>query len=446
MNPYEAPVGGMAPVRISERLRRPGTWLGILILLLIAYAVFAVMHDEAPDAGIDEWFGHRPAQIPFDENVSVGFLGLAAPEGEDVASYVARAIQREKDEIKARLVPNQAHLGALLPPAKLAVKDDAHVLDCYFFRDEENEKKACASPQVIKLLLDDNRVLLDRFAEIEKRTRFQHAAFVDNDLVLKTIKLAYVAAAAEPSAEKAYAGWRHHYRFIQQMIGGGANLVDDAIFSVAESQGLDILVNLLFKYPQLLDSHGDEIIKMLGVGGLQRWNFHYAFVASSRGTIDPIDMSESSLCLHKQFVRNRIYRATYLTEKAIFQSHPKDISVAVRNVWKVYGDLTAWSWDYLIDPLNTFPTRYLDNSVGKFGSVPLAVLAHDDWRHLIVAAIQIHQYRLKDDEIDAYLKQNVEAYRGAIEGGTVIFDHAARKLKYDEVEKDFQHTDMRLLS
>ena len=263
--------------------------------------------DEAPDAGREAFYANSDRHIPDETNAAVAISGLNATLDKDIIHYGRTMIDASDIlNVSSIKIPNEIKFVGL---------DKKDEMDCALQDAIEYDFEHCTNQAHINALLEQNKLLLNRYFSLYKIADWQGFSVKNGQIIINLNRL--LAAQnklliSQGKVEEAYQLWRDNHVFISRVLGQENSMIERAIFQVVDGINLDSLEYLLYKNPETALTHGDELNNLLKPQGLTRYNLKSVMRAEytffNNGVMNRKGASNS---IHVEYMRNRLYRAQF---------------------------------------------------------------------------------------------------------------------------------------
>ena len=273
------------------------------VIFLIWYGG-GYFYDEAPDAGREAFYAGSDRHIPDETNAAVAISGLNAPLDKDIIQYGRTMIDAtEILNVSAIKIPSEIKFIGL---------DKKNQIDCALQGAIEYDFEQCTTQTQIDALLEQNKLLLNRYFSLYKIADWQGFSVKNGQIIINLNRLLAAHSKlliSQGKTEDAYQAWRDNHVFISRVLGQETNLIERAIFQVVDGLNLNSLEYLLYKNPETALVHSSELNALLKPQGLTRYNLKgvvragYAFF--NNGLMNKIATTKSA---HVEYMRNRLYR------------------------------------------------------------------------------------------------------------------------------------------
>ena len=262
-------------------------------------------YDEAPDPGREAFYAGSDRHIPDETNVAVAISGLNAPLDKDIIHY-GRTMIDASDILNVSSIKISNEI-------KFVGLDKKDEMDCALQDAIEYDFEHCTNQAHISALLEQNKLLLNRYFSLYKIADWQGFSVKNGQIIINLNRL--LAAQnklliSQGKVEDAYQLWRDNHVLISRVLGQENSMIERAIFQVVDGINLDSLEYLLHKNPETALTHGDELNNLLKPQGLTRYNLkdvmraEYTFF--NNGVMNKKDAAKA---VHVEYMRNRLYRA-----------------------------------------------------------------------------------------------------------------------------------------
>lgn len=274
------------------------------VIFLIWYAR-GYFYDEAPDAGRDTFYAASDIRVTDETNAAVGISGLDAPINADPIKFGRVAIDNFFDikiESKPKIKDTLQFVGI--------AKDD--IVDCNLPDAVEIETEKCTRISEVGKLIDENQILLKRYANLYELHDWQEEVSGNGQNLITINKLLSAKIKwliLNKNYDEAYAVWRDNHIFISRVLSKENIMISRAIFLVLDGVNLQSLENLLFNSPEIASKYHQELSLLLKPQGLARYNIKnmlradYLFFNSHL-----LNTEEAKKNMHVEYMRNKIYR------------------------------------------------------------------------------------------------------------------------------------------
>ncbi|MBV8468048.1 MAG: hypothetical protein JO218_19055 [Burkholderiales bacterium] len=429
-----------ASASLSKLPRARMVWkvLGGVVLLIVIYVTYAIFVDESLDPGIAKYYQKTEVQVPDVQNAVIYLRALDAPAGADLLAFGRADIVNEQRYLDDMLRWRRATGYPYEIKQAIEIKGDVNAA---LYCNETSlsdlaAREKCISTAGLRSLIERNQEILGRYEHVLALPYYQGTVSRNTMLSLSLAKLYCLnidLSVREGKVEEAYQLWVAFQRYILRAHGSDSLVVDKSVMLVSEGIGYEALNEIMVANPDVLINHHDEIEQMLKTQGLNSWNFRADFVWYYRNMNRSLEVGASSPIFHPNFIRNRIYRTMVAIESVLDSEDPKDYSRKTLDIWHQYGDIARWSNDYLRDPLNTFPSRYVYcNGLKAYGQIAQNVVRHDDIAGLIKLVIKARQQNITDDQMPAFIQREGNAYPDRIDGLPIVWDAKHRTIGYGD--------------
>jgi hypothetical protein len=371
---------------------------------------FVLFYDEPRDPGSDAFYLQTQPTVPDAMNAAIGLEGLAAPQGTDVIAFGRFAV-----DTYARNDLTQAQSRKVIEDCGVLVfAKNPGELDCMSWPEPDYPTAPCPTAARLSALLGENAELLQRYRQVVGLPDYQPPRFGGNaQIFIDLNKLIAEEIAFElrrGNTEAAYQKWRNNYTFLSKAAYAEDSWVGKAIVLVNEGLSHISVELLLHEAPELVDAHGDELLRLLRPVGLSRWNLEGVMRAEYR-LLDPIISSgNNQFWVHPDFIRNRYFRAA----KAfldISAGHPSHFGEDFESGRQVHGKFNEWTWDYVRNPLNTVFARGMLG--GQFKAWPLVtnMVQKDGRLRLLTLRILLARNKIAGRDVDRFLSSQPTGLR-----------------------------------
>jgi len=292
----------------------------ILASALLIGGCAAIPKDEPLDEGAAAFYApSRDAVDP--NNGAIGLIGLSAPSGQDFMAY-GRMLAAQPIVFTFAEVPKQSEVSNALP-----IKWNEERMNCWQDDYEPfDQDPKCAPIEEAIQTLRDNAELLQRYRLILKlpaASGFIQARGVRSIAMTKLTAVAIKVDLRQGRVEEAYRIWVDQYSFWRRMNSVSRTWVEVAIGLVNEGYALRGIESLLFRSPQLIDTHYDELLSLLSPDGVVRFNFPGIMRAEYALIMQAYEVDKNRAAIFPNYITNRHYR--YAQQMLEVVSTPADL-------------------------------------------------------------------------------------------------------------------------
>lgn len=414
----------------------------ILVLFVSAWIAFAIYHDESPDIGRDEFYALNPKNIPDSQNIAVALSGLNAPLGADIIKhgrFVVDTFYNTDNNDEAKKIVDAA--------GKLTFVGNTDEFDCWLDYPAERAKENCASAERVKLLLVENKALLDRYTSLFQMPYWRGTSANGqilinlNKLLAAEIKLNIEAG----NYEAAYSKWLTNHNFISHVLKQDGTAIDRAIFLVLDGVNLYSLENLLFKSPRIGINHFDELQITFKPTNLERYNLEGMLRAEYTFINTEFFKKQNKVTIfHREFIRNRIFR-TQTDLLSRLQKPPSTFSVSRLEMNIRYGVTKATIFDYnWLDPFNSILSMRFTSEFIRDLYLVSSMHAKNALISLLNLSLQIKQEKIPSANIQAFLNRAGRQYNCPFTNQPMQFDSQQNILFCNNPESKTRVAEVRL--
>lgn len=417
------------------------TTLIILLVLLLATYI-AYRSDEAPDEGRDAFYKQSVIVVPDNQNIAVAISGINAPIGVDIIEHgrfvIDTYLKAESIEISKAIIAKKN---------EFSLTSNRNELLCWVSVHYDNSPANCADEARIRTLLTENKLLLNRYAQLQTLPYSQGAiknvaTILDvNELLAAEIKLDI----KHKKPEVAFAKWINNQQFIDRAFAQDGDVVNRGLFLSIYGISIDTLEFMLFESPDMIKQHGDELLALLKPIGLEKYNIKGMLKIdhqSSRRHV--IQMHLASKEIYPEYIANRVYRAQvdFLKEA---QKKPFNYEESEDKLYEQYyyvgNNVLALDW---LNPLNSLLSKVSINGVLNGFTFIESMHSKNSLAKLLNLKIKIHQQQIADADIQAFLNNVGYEYNNPFTNKPMRWDAVKRILICDKPNRDKSAAEVRL--
>lgn len=383
-----------------------------------------IPNDEPLDEGAAAFY-QTSANAVDSNNASIGLMGLSAPTGQDFMAY-GRALAAQPIAFTLAEAQKRSEV-----PNALTVKWNQERMNCWMDDYEPfAQDPKCAPIEEAIQTLQDNAELLQRYQSVLK---LPAASGIIKAGGVRSIEMAKLTAIAikvdlrQGRSEEAYRTWANQYSFWRRMSVVGRTWVEVAIGLVNEGYALSGIESLLFRSPQLIDKHYDELFSLISPVGIVRFNFPGIMRAEFGHVMRAYEADENRAAILPNYITNRHYR------------YAQQVLEVAGKPASALNDIGANSCKCLkpielnaSDPRFTASAEFIRPSV-HIGTFELIKSMYDKNRRMALLSmrIRIFKERVPDSQIAAYLAANAANLREPFTDGPMQWDQGKRLLYFD---------------
>ena len=320
-------------------------------------------------------------------------------------------------------VPKQSEASSAL-----TIKWNEEHMNCWQddYEPFDQDPKCAPIEEAIQTLLD-NAELLQRYRLILKlppASGFIQARGVPSIAMTKLTAVAIKVDLRQGRVEEAYRSLLDEYSFWRRMNSVGRNWVEVAMGLVSEGYALRGVESLLFRSPQLIDTHYDELISLLSPEGIGRFNLPGIMRAEYALTMQAYEVDKNRAAIFPNYITNRHYR--YAQQMLEVVSTPADLLNVLgtnrKNFLKPI-ELNA------TDPRFAASAEFVGPGV-YLGPFELIKSMHNknQLMALLSMRIRIFKEKVPESQIAAYLVAHVANMRESFTDGPMQWDQNKRVL------------------
>ncbi|GEM_PF-3125702 len=284
---------------IRLTLKTPILLISLAIIFLPFYISAWVIYnfqDKPLDPQVEAFFYDDPFNA--ENNVHVALTGLNAPA--DEADIYAYGLKIVNGKIKL-----EKHIEFIGEPDNLCYSQHGY--------DIANERN-CDSPETIKQLFDDNKLIIDRYISLYSYGNHEIGDnwgkyYGQNIISIKKLLAPnWIEMARSGNGEEAIKWWLKDTKFAQSMIGSKGTIVAQAIWMVIYGINLAALPLIFEANPTLITKYKDEITALLDKDYLHGiWNVEDTWRAEYKGfrLMNLENISHYLLIIKPNDLRNR---------------------------------------------------------------------------------------------------------------------------------------------
>ncbi|MBC7625223.1 MAG: hypothetical protein H7232_17790 [Aeromicrobium sp.] len=396
----------------------------VFLGLIILYVAFLWLRpDEALNPAAEAFYRVQAAPIPDEQNATLALSGITAPAGVDVIAHGKRTKKIYAETRDSKSAWEQVRmLGShdFVYPAEVECWLDANALK------GANENNCASAERLTEIIRESPH--LARYKQIQNMTQFQaRATFSGRPLISlnKLLGAEILLDLQQGRAEIAYQKWRANHLFLNKLSAAGGSWVITAINLVNESISFAMLDDLLRRAPMLVDSHEEELTKMLARKDIEHFNF--AEIMRAEEEI----VSAESIPILDAFKRpnyqtNRQYDYSQAFLRAA-RTEPANVARSVNAVSRAFTDLSFASIDYT-NLINAVLSKLYIRGQLKTGELLSSMHANIAMQRLNMLRIQIVKAKKSDAEIDAFLQAASPELRNPFDGKPMQWDAAKRTI------------------
>ena len=393
----------------------------ILASALLMGGCATIPNDEPLDEGAAAFYAPSRAAVD-PNNGAIGLIGLSAPSGQDFMAY-GHMLAAQPIVFTCAEVPKQSEASSAL-----TIKWNEEHMNCWQddYEPFDQDPKCAPIEEAIQTLLD-NAELLQRYRLILKlppASGFIQARGVPSIAMTKLTAVAIKVDLRQGRFEEAYRSWLDEYSFWRRMNSVGRNWVEVAMGLVSEGYALRGVESLLFRSPQLIDTHYDELISLLSPEGIGRFNLPGIMRAEYALTMQAYEVDKNRAAIFPNYITNRHYR--YAQQMLEVVSTPADLLNVLgtnrKNFLKPI-ELNA------TDPRFAASAEFVGPGV-YLGPFELIKSMHNknQLMALLSMRIRIFKEKVPESQIAAYLVAHVANMRESFTDGPMQWDQNKRVL------------------
>jgi len=258
------------PRSIINGVARIALWtLAILVAFVVLWFAGNRCLDESPDPNRDSFLVSASDQLPDEENIAIGILGLTAPRGSDFLEYGAKI-----KALSSSNTPWSEVQKMLRGPSTLQPTTEYQQIECWLDPDDL-QMESCLPFDQAPMALAENREILERFKQLHQMKTYSGLLLNNNQAYLHVTKLAVAEIHVDlrkKDAASAYRKWRDQVSFAKKTLRGPDTWVGKAVAQVAIGLSLPVLENILLADPQLVKQHASELKTILRPEGIKQFN------------------------------------------------------------------------------------------------------------------------------------------------------------------------------
>ena len=415
----------------------------LIVLLLIAWLAYINFHgDEVPDAGRDAFYARSYIVVPDNQNIAVAISGINAPMGKDIVDHGRYVI-----DIYASAESSKASKAIIAKKGEIELTIKSDELFCWFNDAFKNTPDSCASPLRVRTLLAENKLHLARYADLQKLPYLQGAiknvmpVIHINELMATKIKLGI----DDNQSTIAYQKWLQNHHFIEQVLAQDGDTLNRKLFLLLYEKSLNTLEFLLFKSPNMIKVHGDELLAILKPSGLEKYNLKGMMQLDNNYTQQGVSkMGLSSAKIHPEYIANRRYRAQMdiLKEanKIPFKFEEGEDKLYDQHYYNLYRQ---YKLDWL-NPLNSLISNYAMSNVLRSFSIAESMHSANSLAKLLNLKIKIHHQNIADADIQTFLNNAGSKYFNPFTNKPMRWDAVKSVLICDKPNSDKSAIEVRL--
>lgn len=419
-------------------------WIGAINLLIFsALVAYSFLHIEKPDPGRDAFYAADTKPIPDDQNIAIALAGLNAPAGVDIIKHGRFVIdaykQTDSNKIAETLIAQKKEISFTGKPDELL---------CWVNDAFKKIPKNCASAARISAFLIENKLLLNRYADLQKLPYSQGViknvmtVIHVNELLAAEIKLDI----KNKKSEAAYQKWHINHQFINRVFAQEGGLVNRGLFLSLYEISLDTLEFMLFESPNITKQHADELLITLKPSGLEKYNIQGMLKLEHNSKQKYVTkMHSTSVKIQPEYIANREYRVNldFLKEaqKLPFTFEESQNKLFEQYYYSAGNDYLDINW---LNPLNSILSKVVVNNVLKGFRFVELMHSKNALVKLLNLKIRIQQQNIVDADIQAFLNNAGSAYLNPFTNKPMRWIATKRVLICDKPNSDKSPVEVRL--
>ena len=318
---------------------------------------------------------------------------------------------------------------------------------CWVSVHYDNSPAHCANEARIRTLLTENKLLLNRYAQLQ--TLLYSQVVIKNVVTILDVNQLLAAEIKldikHKKSEVAFAKWINNQRFIDRAIAHDGGIVNRGLFVTIYGTSLDTLEFMLFESPDMLKQHGDELLALLKPVGLGKYNIKNMLKIEHQSSQQHvIQMHLASKEIYPEYIANREYRAQldFLKEA---QKNPFNYEESENKLYEQYYYIggNAWTFDWL-NPLNSLLSKLSENHVLNGFTFIESMHSENSLAKLLNLKIKIHQQHIADGDVQAFLNKVGSEYNNPFTNKPMRWDAVKRVLVCDKPNSDKSAVEVRL--
>ena len=419
-----------------------------LWLIFLIWYGRGYFYDEAPDAGREAFYAGSNRYIPDETNAAVAIAGINAPENTDFIKRGRYVIDMNNQSFDFDDKGLSKKMLEEMPKLNFVSFDKADEIDCKQQDAIEIEYEQCTKPEIVSKLLGQNKLLLNRYFSLHKIIDWQ--GFSGNgQLLINLNRLLWSQnklLISQGNYEKSYQLWRNNHVFISRVLGQESNMIDRAIFQAVDSRSLDSIEYLLYKNPETILKHADELMALLKPLGLARYNLkglmraEYTFINNS-----VMNRKNAGKAVHIEYMRNRMYRF-HLDFLNRTHEPERTLSASERELSQKYSLITIKT--FLRAFLPHGPSRLLADLLigGQVRGLMLVKSMHHKSAmiNLLNLSIKIRQQSIDANHIQTFLNKASKEYNCPFTEYPMVFDKVKKTIYCENPEQKKGGAEVRL--
>ena len=397
-------------------------WIFAGVLLLGGCAT--VPHDEPLDEGATAFYA--PSTDAVDRNNgAVGLIGLNAPSGQDFMAYGHRLAAQPIPFTVAEILKQRE------APNALAIKWNAERMNCWEEDYEPfDQDPKCAPIEEAVQTLRDNAELLRRYRLIltlPAASGFMRARGAPSIAMARLIAVAIKVDLRQGRVEEAYRTWLDEYSFWRRMNSVGRTWMEVAMGLVSEGHALNGIESLLFRSPQLIDTHYDELISLLSPDGIARFNIAGIMRAEYALMMQAYEVDKNRAAIFPNYITNRHYRFA----QDMLELANKPASALIEKGANRRNCVKSIESSATNSPFLASAEFVCPSLVWALVEFVKSMHHKNQLMALLSMRIRIFKEKVPESQIAAYLVAHAANMRESFNGGPMQWDQDRRVLFYD---------------
>ena len=383
-------------------------WFGLFnVLIFSILAFYAFFHVEKPDAGREAFYAGSQTNIPDNQNFAIALAGLNAPAGADIIKhgrFVVNTTWQKLKDGEAKKIIDAA--------GKLDFVGTSEELECWIPSAESFTDEKCASSERIKILLVENKELLNRYKNLYNLPNWQgvsgNGQYVIN--LNKLISAEIMLDLANGNADSAYTKWRDNHLFINRVFKQDSTMIDRAIFLVVDGINLASVENILFQSPEIATTHYEELNGLLKANKLERYNLKAMLRAEYMLFNNELFIkNKNDKAMNIDYIKNRLYRFQLdFLNRAQLPPSTYDKSKNEMNVkYELNGNIFNFDW---LNPLQSVLANMLISGQSRGFNLVKSMHSKDALIKLLNLSIHIRQQKIPEENIQTFLNNAGSQY------------------------------------
>ena len=428
---------------IINKVARIALWtLAILVAFVVLWFAGNRCFDESPDPNRDSFLVSASDQLPDEENIAIGILGLTAPRGNDFLVYGAKI-----KALSSANTPRSEVQNMVRGPSTLQPTIEYKQIECWI--DPDGLKmEGCLPFDQAPRILEENREILERYKLLQQMKKYSGLELDNTQTYLHVAKLAVAEIHADlrkKDAASAYRKWRDQVSFAKKTLRGPDTWIGKAVAQVAIGLSLPVLENILLADPQLVKQHASELKTILRPEGIKQFNpegimrKEYAqllkYLRFEPQQIDnqPFDrlhwlvyhLGQHERILNRYYFFARDYAAILTLPWSQFEKEHQRLR-------ETYDNQT--SWDVLVDPFGTVFLGMIINGQLKTNELVRNMHIKDGKLRLSTLLVRIIDEGISDKDIEQFLQSAGSEYFDPFTGKPMQWDPKQRIIFFPNPE------------